>query len=107
VRVDEWRNEPGNYKLNILNMMLLSDVREKMTKRIELNINLNDLSEDFIKQLSNLIKSHPGNCALQFKIRDVVEEIQVELTSPRARISLDEQIIQFIEKEPKIKYNLN
>ena len=107
VRVDEWRNEPGNYKLNILNMMLLSDVREKMTKKIELSINMSDLSDDFINQLSTLIKSHPGNCSLQFKIRDAAEELQVELSSPRARISLDEQIIQFIEKEPKIKYSLN
>jgi hypothetical protein len=88
-------------------MMLLSDVREKMTKKIELNINMSDLSDDFINQLSALIKSHPGNCSLQFKIRDAAEELQVELSSPRARISLDEQIIQFIEKEPRIKYSLN
>jgi DNA polymerase-3 subunit alpha len=88
-------------------MMLLSDVRDKMTKKIELNINLNDLSDDFIKQLSALIKSHPGNCSLQFKIKDAAEEIQVELSSPRARINLDEQIIKFIEKDPKIKYSLN
>lgn len=88
-------------------MMLLGDVRDKMTKKIELSINLNDLSEDFIKKLSELIKSHPGNCALQFNIRDASEELNIELSSPRARVNLDEQLIQFIEKEPKIKYSLN
>ena len=88
-------------------MMLLGDVRDKMTKKIELSINLNDLSEDFIKKLSELIKSHPGNCVLQFNIRDAAEELNIELSSPRARVNLDEQLIQFIEKEPKIKYSLN
>ncbi len=107
VRAEEWRNEPGKFKLNILNMMLLSDVRNKMTKKLELSVNLHDLSDDFISQLSKLIKKYPGDCAIQIKVSDPKEELQVELSSVKTKISLDEKIIEFIQKEPRVKYSLS
>jgi DNA polymerase-3 subunit alpha len=107
VRAEEWRNEPGKFKLNILNMMLLSDVRNKMTKKLELSVNLHDLSDDFIGQLSKLIKKYPGDCAIQIKVSDPKEELQVELSSVKTKISLDEKIIEFIQKEPRVKYSLS
>jgi cell fate (sporulation/competence/biofilm development) regulator YlbF (YheA/YmcA/DUF963 family) len=40
-------------------------------------------------------------------VSDPKEELQGELSSVKTKISLDEKIIEFIQKEPRVKYSLS
>lgn len=112
LKVDERKSnnstsQQPEFWITPVNVMLLSDVRYKITKRIELHINLSDLTEPFILQINKLIQEYPGDCSLLFKIKDEKEELQIELESPRIKINLNDNLIRYIEDNHKIRYHLN
>ena len=100
-------NSSDVYELKILTMQLLQEVSARMAKNITLTIPLQLVSDDFLKMFDSMTKQHPGNCQLRFNVFDNDEKISVFMASRRSRVTLDKELIDFLEGMPEVKYHLN
>jgi len=67
--------------IKITSMMLLSEVLNKIAKKITLKMSVYELNQETLKKINNLILSTPGNCNISFELEDKNEDIKITLTS--------------------------
>lgn len=82
-KVDSRYNSPNQLELTITHMELLSDIMDKLAKQIIIRLNLNDITDDIVNQLSNVIAKCKGNCPLKVNITDTIEKYYVEMPSKK------------------------
>jgi DNA polymerase-3 subunit alpha len=86
-----WR-EDGDYELKVISVELLSEVLEKRAKRLDVNIDLVNLSSHLVEELKQMIYSNAGKTAVTFNIRNSDNEI-VHLIMREARVNAREFIL--------------
>jgi DNA polymerase-3 subunit alpha len=75
-------------------MMLLSEVREKQTKKVELDLPLQSLSQTTVEDLIALLEKNKGVCSVRLNVTDPEENIRVELPSKSVKVGLTSQFIE-------------
>jgi DNA polymerase III subunit alpha len=85
---------------------MLSEIREKMVKGIQLNLDMQILNRESISDMHTLLSSFPGNCQLRLKINDTDENISVDFFSKKFKISPSNEFIQEIEKIAGVNYKV-
>lgn len=110
--VSERFRQKDNWEFKITQISLLSDLRDKMSKCLTIQLPLHELSSSFIEQMDELlhlnIESNPSrNCLLKFAIYDAEEQaISVEMPSKNFRIFPSNEFLDALT-ERKIAYRLN
>ena len=94
-----WKDD-GDYELKITKIELLSDVLEKYTKRIDLNIKLHDISSQLVDDLKVKVDDNLGNTPLNFQILGENNEI-LHLTLPRQKVN-PKDFIHAVKGNPDI-----
>ena len=59
----QWGDQRPEFKINTI--QLLSDIREKLSKSIQISINPASISEEIIGKIEDILILHPGNCSLK------------------------------------------
>lgn len=87
---------------------LLSEIKNKYVKSIQLKMSINSLNENLIDLLDNTLKKNKGNCKLTITIEDAAEKIKIDMPSLAGGISLNEETISLLEelKNKEIHYSL-
>ncbi len=86
-------------ELKILNIMHLSEVRDKMTKGLQLDIDLDGLNEQLIDDLENISKEFHGKMPLKINVMDKQKNMQVEMLSRKFNVNPSNE---FLEKMNRI-----
>jgi hypothetical protein len=68
-------------------MVLLAESMEKYCKSISLTVELEKLDSEFIKELSKIIRSNPGDCEMNFKVKDAGEGLLLGMRPRKFRIN--------------------
>ena len=105
-RVEERYNRPDVWELQPSQVQLLSELREKMTRGIRINVPVAQLTEALINRLEELTHSHPGTCALKVCVQDEQENIAVELLSRKYKINPDNLLFDKLDELEHITYGL-
>ena len=105
VQSRKFNKDELEFKINSLS--LLSDVRDKMSKSITLNLDLAFLKEDHITGLKQLIRSYEGNCELLLQLYDTEEKMQIKLASKRYRINPSNEFFKELDKLSVNSYRIN
>jgi DNA polymerase-3 subunit alpha len=102
-----WKRE-NEFEFSIDDMELLGEVREKMTKGIELRMHLQDVSASLVNEITHLTEENPGNCLLRFNILSDFEgePIQLDLLSRKARINPTNELIERISSMEELSYRV-
>ena len=79
----KWRED---YELKITRIELLSDILERYTKRIDLNIKLHDISSQIVDDLKAKIEGNLGKTPVNFQIIGEHNEV-LHLTLPRLKVN--------------------
>ena len=98
---------PEIAELKPTQIMLLSEVREKMAKSLTLRIPLNYVSEDVVKNIFTLTNTHPGQCNLKVTLFDADENMSVDLVSKKIKLNLNNDLIQQLDTMTNLSYKLN
>jgi DNA polymerase III subunit alpha len=103
---NRWKSEELEFK--ITNIEYLGDIREKVTKGLELQIHLNDINDLLINDLERLGKQFPGNNILKFNILNAHEDrmINIELLSRKLTVEVNHELIKAIESELDVSYKV-
>ncbi len=106
VTVTPKRNGDGVYT-NIKSIQLLEDVMETYAKTISLIIEINDLTDNMVLELTELIKNSDGDGHVKLIVHDEISGTYMNIPSRREKILIDKHFINQLHTIGNIQYKLN
>ncbi|MDN5211186.1 DNA polymerase III subunit alpha [Fulvivirgaceae bacterium BMA12] len=100
----KWNGSDLTFKINAMD--LLTDIREKMTSKVLVNIEAARVSEDLINRLDKIASQFPGKCALNINVMDSNEKIMVELMSRKYKVSPENTLMEALDELGEISYKI-
>ncbi|PIB35686.1 DNA polymerase III subunit alpha [Reichenbachiella sp. 5M10] len=100
----KWQGPDLEFKINSIS--LLTDIRAEKTKGITLNLRLQDISDELIKDINELTAAHEGDGLLKVNIFDPEEGMKVNLMSRKIKVSPDDELIKKLDTYEHIKYDV-
>jgi len=104
-RVEGRFDNPDQLVIRVSNIMLLSEVMEKLARELVVSIEINDLATETIQALHALAKHFKGKSALRFRVHDATEGLSVEMPSKKYRVNARE-IIGELMKLPDVQVQM-
>ncbi len=104
-----WVNKEGKKgepRLQYNSFMLLQEVLEKFSKKLTLKLNLNELQKENIDDLLEVVKTHKGDKPFHITLYELEEEIKLNMTSRKRKVSIESALIQDLE-DKGFHYQIN
>jgi DNA polymerase-3 subunit alpha len=110
--ISERFKQKDNWEFKVTNMALLSDLRDKMSKSLTIQLPLHEVSDDFMSKMDQIIQTNEENnpdrnCQIKFMILDYEEEVTLELPSKSVKISPSNEFLEHITQLNGVRYKLN
>ncbi len=106
-RSEPKRWDPASFELRIGKVEFLSDVKDSRLQRITIIARSDLLDEATANELSTLLNEEKGPSEVYFKIIDMEQQAHVLLQSKTCRISIKKSLIDFIENNNALGYEIN
>ncbi|MCV9385736.1 DNA polymerase III subunit alpha [Reichenbachiella ulvae] len=100
----KWQGPDLEFKINSIS--LLTDIRAEKTKGITLNLLLDDINEDLIKDIHEITSENEGEGLLKVNIIDPAANMKVNLISRKVKISTEDTVIKKLEQYEKLRYDV-
>ncbi len=101
----QWR--PDELEIKVTSMELLPDVKEKLIEKITISLPLSFLNAATVTELSELTKKSPGNAELYFEVLDDEQNMKVDLMSRPVKLSVDKELINYLNEQPELAFRIN
>ena len=105
-----WRNrdtgKTGEPRINFLSFQQLQDTLEKNSKKLTLQLSIDDLDEKKSNDIIDLFKKYKGKNQLEFSFFENNEKIKLTMLSENFKISINEDLISKI-KEKQLHFKLS
>lgn len=101
---NRWKSEEIEFKIR--DITLLSEIREKMTKGINLSVRLEDITDSLVEDIKNLTNDHHGSCDLKLNIVDTTDNLRVNLLARKVKIEPADELLKKLDAIPEIKYSV-
>ena len=105
VKVDKGWSE-GQVLLKFIDIQMLQDIMTKLTKKITLNVDLNQLSETYINEINTLLKAHKGDKIVSFEVTDNEAKIKLKMHSRDFKVKMSKELLNELEAH-QLNFNLN
>jgi len=105
IKVQKGWND-GNPRINFISMQMLQDVLSKYAKKLTLQLDINELSEDKIKEIQEITKTYTGKHILNILVYDMQDKIKLNMQSRSKKINIDKDLLDKLNKEAWF-YRLN
>ena len=106
-RMEPMRWDPKRFDLRIGQIRLLQDEKDKRIEKISITLSIHGLDEPTINELSTLIKKHPGNSLLYFKVIDSEHNISLNLFAPNLRVEVTRDLVDYLKENENIDFKIN
>lgn len=84
---------------------MLSDVREKMVRSLDITLHIDQLSRELIERLERYTVAENGKL-LKFCVRDPDSQTEVKLFSRNRHINLSDELMTYLQEEPGFEFRL-
>ncbi len=101
------RNDPERKRFWVSDVELLSEMRSKKSMKVLMQIQLSSLSEEFMKSMNEVLKSHPGKDQIQLKVYEDSENYDVNFRSVNGCIALDKTVLAKLGKLGEVSLKVN
>ncbi|MEL6152580.1 MAG: DNA polymerase III subunit alpha, partial [Bacteroidota bacterium] len=105
-QVAERYNKQDVWELRPRKLSLLSEIRDKMGKALQLRIPVSAIDETLTDQLTQAITQHPGSCSLTVIITSPGEAMDVTLLSRNFRIQPSNAFLEALKPIEGVTYRL-
>jgi DNA polymerase-3 subunit alpha len=106
-RVQERKWGNGELEMKLVNVELLSEIKEKAKRSVNVSVSVDDLTGEMIDSIISLTEQFPGKHNLKFIITDFDVGYQVPLRSKKFKINLDEAFILQLKQIPFLEIKIN
>ncbi|MCF7567487.1 DNA polymerase III subunit alpha [Sabulilitoribacter arenilitoris] len=104
--VNKDTSKKSDPRLQFNSFQLLHDVMENYTKKLSIQVDINDLNEQKIIALKELLNMHPGNQVLNFLVYDTKEKIKLIMPSRKQKVKVSQELLNELEAQD-VKFKLN
>jgi DNA polymerase-3 subunit alpha len=104
--VNRETGKKGDPRLQYSNIQLLHDVMGIQAKKLTLQIPIEDVEKEKVKQLKDLLKMHKGDKQLHITLYDVDEELKLNMPSRKQKVAISKELLEEL-KELEFAYKLN
>ena len=87
-------NDDLEFKVSSID--LLAELIDKEVRDVILKLDVNDVSESLVEQISTLVGKNPGKHSLILSLVDSVNQYEVDLLSRKVKLSIDRDFVQKI-----------
>ena len=103
---NRWNSEELEFKIQ--NIEHLSEIREKMTKGLELKMRLEDVNSIIVDEVERIAEQHPGKSLLKMSLVGVYENraINLEMLSRKFTIDPTDELIKELEGIEELRYRV-
>lgn len=101
------RWKPEEMEVKVTSIELLPDVKEKLIEKLTITVALPDLNRAMIAELTTLVKASPGSAELYFRVVDPDENMTVDLMARPVKLSVQKDLISYLESCPELEYRVN
>ncbi|HLO59088.1 MAG TPA: DNA polymerase III subunit alpha [Bacteroidales bacterium] len=105
VSENTWKSNP-ELEFRIKTIYMLSSARDELVKTIQIRLPVDIISEGLVDDLTKHTLKHTGSTNLKILVYDPAENISVDLFSRSHRISLDDELISYLEGNHEIEFKL-
>ena len=106
-RVQKRRFKEEELEFRIKTISLLSSVKDELIKTVTLKVKTEDVTKQFIAELTEFIKENQGETELRFIFYDADDKISLPMFSRNVRVRLNNELILFLDDHPSIEYKVN
>ncbi|MCL3779836.1 DNA polymerase III subunit alpha [Prolixibacteraceae bacterium JC049] len=99
------QNEQLEFKID--HIEFLHEVRNSRVKSLTLDVPLDQITDEFIQTLEAKTNENGGNALLKFNVIDPKNKMSIKLFSRSIRISLTDEMVQFIQNMNDITFRVN
>ncbi|MDR0412670.1 MAG: DNA polymerase III subunit alpha, partial [Dysgonamonadaceae bacterium] len=99
-------HNPSNVSFKISSIQPLSEVKDKILKKLTITLPLYRIDEQLITDLSSLLDNRPGNSSLHFQLEDAERKLSVSLVAENRKYLIDKSIVQYLENN-EISFKIN
>ncbi|MBC7411239.1 MAG: DNA polymerase III subunit alpha [Bacteroidia bacterium] len=92
----KWNTE--DLGLVITHIELLDDIRDKLVKKLTLQVNLNVVDEVFVTNLKAACENHLGQCALEVEVYDEETKTYINLTALKLKVNPTNDLMLTIQQ---------
>ncbi|GGB84580.1 DNA polymerase III subunit alpha [Dyadobacter sediminis] len=103
---NRWKQE-DQFEFKITQIQLLPEIREKMCRKIKINLALDQIDAQFIHLLNDTFGNHPGQCAVNMVVTDPETHLEVEMVSRGYRVSPSNELFKVLSGVHGVKFSLN
>ena len=96
----------GEPRLQFNSFQLLHDIMESYAKKLSIQLNIKEISEEKIQTIKELLQMHSGNHALKFVVYDDDDELKLEMSSRLQKIKISQELLEEL-KSQEVFYKLN
>ena len=93
-------------EFKILSMRQLSEVQDTMIKELHIHLPIEELTQSFVSEFSNVVQANKGNIILRTTILDRADGTSLNLYSKRYKVELTPDLVSFLDKN-ELKYSLS
>ena len=105
-----WRNrdtgKTGDPRISFLSFQQLQDTLEKNSKKLTIQLSINELDDNQLDDITSLFKKHKGKNQLEFSFFENNEKIKLTMLSENFKVSINEDLISKI-KEKNLHFKLS
>ncbi len=96
-------------EFKISSMELLTDVRNKLTKNVTVELNLKTLNEGVLEGLKKIISANKNGESkpVEFRVLDSSRKLSIRMPSRSSKIDLSNETINHLDTIREVKYTLN
>lgn len=101
----KWKETELDFK--VLSIKLLPDEKDKLIEKISVTLPIHSLDKPTINELSTLIKSHPGNSLLYFRVVDGEHNVSLNLFSQRIKLEVTSELVNYLKDSDTMDFRIN
>lgn len=103
---NRWNSE--ELELKITQIEHLSEIREKMTRGLELKMRLEDVNAMIVDEIERVAEAHPGKCLLKLSLIGVYEEraINLEMLSRKFTINPTDDLVKELQSMDEVQFRV-
>jgi len=98
-----WNND---VRISFTNIQLLQDILEEFSKKITLNINIEEINEKNISKINSILTNFKGKKILNFHVTDNSEKLKLTLPSRSYKVDISNELLEILKKE-QVDFKLN
>ncbi len=102
-------SKDDSLEFKVSKIELLNDLRQKQTRKVTLELRLDDVNDDLLGKLDQILetKKNGNTCPVEFRILDPMRKLSIRMPSRSRKIDLSNETISRLDAMTELKYALN